>query len=311
VKKQVLEAAAAGWRIDRYLAEALKILTRSQLKQRVTKIILNGIPVKLSKKIKNGDWLEIYYNDPPELDVTPEDIPLHIIYEDANVCVIDKPQGMVVHPAGGNYAHTLVNALLYHYQELREQFPEQNFRPGIVHRLDKDTSGVIITAKNIPALEFLSAQFKERKAKKTYLALVNGRMNTDGGRIETYIFRDPGHRKRFLCSEEPPAGGIRARRALTLFKVLKAGKDSSLLVLKPYTGRTHQLRAQMKFLGAPIIGDELYGSRKARRTPYGLMLHAYKLRIRLPDGGGERQFKAPLPVRFKKMLGGTKRGLIG
>ncbi|MEJ2664653.1 MAG: hypothetical protein P8107_11520 [Spirochaetia bacterium] len=138
MKKQVLEAAAAGWRIDRYLAEALKILTRSQLKQRVTKIILNGIPVKLSKKIKNGDWLEIYYNDPPELDVTPEDIPLHIIYEDANVCVVDKPQGRVVHPAGGNYTHTLVNALLYHYQELREQFPEQNFqeqpRPGVSKR---------------------------------------------------------------------------------------------------------------------------------------------------------------------------------
>jgi len=227
---------------------------------------------------------------------------LDIIYEDGNVCVINKPAGMVVHPACGNYRHTLVNALLYHFQELKSNFPTLNLRPGIVHRLDKDTSGVIITAKNIRTLEYLSTQFKERRVKKMYLALVKGRLKQAQGKIDTWIFRDPKDRKRFSCSSHTLNSPSGARRALTFFKVIKTWSDMSLVSLKPCTGRTHQLRVHMKSLSTPIIGDTLYGTKKAAGNNGSLMLHAYKLGIQIPGKRGIQQYKAALPQRFKKIV---------
>jgi 23S rRNA pseudouridine1911/1915/1917 synthase len=264
--------------------------------------LLNGKISKLSKKIKQGDCLEIYYSDPPPTDLTPENIDLDIIYEDEDVCVINKPQGMVVHPAGGNVTHTLVNALLAHCRDLKKCFTAGEQRPGIVHRLDKETSGVIITAKNVSAHEFLSKQFKERKVKKVYLALVQGRPDSEKGSLETWIFRDPGHRKRFASAAINTHPPFKARKALTNFKVIKTWEEVSLLSLMPHTGRTHQLRVHMKYLGCPIIGDDLYGTKKSRSSAGELMLHAYKLAIKIPASHRIGQFKAPLPPRFKSFI---------
>ncbi len=278
------------------------MFSRSQLKLRATKILLNGREVKPSKKVKAGDLLEIFYGEPPEPRALPEDISLDIIYEDADVCVINKPRGMVVHPACGNYTGTLVNALLFHLKELGRVFPENTPRPGIVHRLDKDTSGIIITAKNQRALEYLSAQFKERKTEKRYLALAKGGLPAPRGRVETLIFRDPRHRKRFMCAPLEGRAPSGARRALTFYRVVKSWGDIRLVSLKPYTGRTHQLRAQLRYLGAPIIGDAVYGT-KTSLPGYGrLMLHAYKLRIMLPGADRAREFKAALPPDFRTYI---------
>lgn len=272
------------------------------MKLRIQKILLNGIQSKPAKRIKAGDRLEIFYSDPPALDIIPEKINLAVIYEDNAVCVINKPAGMVVHPGCGNHRHTLVNALLYHFEGLKNNFPDQELRPGIVHRLDKDTSGVIITAKNIRTLEYLSAQFKKRSVKKSYLALIKGGLKQTQGKIDTWIFRDPRHRKRFscaACTDVPPSG---ARRALTFFKVLKIWGDISLVRLRPYTGRTHQLRVHMKYMDSPIIGDTLYGSKKAVRNHESLMLHAYSLSITIPGKSEIQHYKAALPQRFKEYI---------
>jgi 23S rRNA pseudouridine1911/1915/1917 synthase len=262
---------------------------------------------KLSKRIKTGDVLEIYYSDPPVSDIVPEKIELDIIYQDRNVCVVNKPAGMVVHPGCGHYGHTLVNALLYHFKALQKNFPDQNLRPGIVHRLDKDTSGVIISAKNIRTLEYLSVQFKRREVKKRYLALVRGRLTQREGRVDTWIFRDPRHRKRFSCVAYDTDPHARARRALSVFKVIKTWGDVHLLSLRPYTGRTHQLRVHMKYLHCPIIGDPLYGPKKTAHERKGLMLHAYTLCIRIPGEAEIRRYKAALPPRFKKFIRDLKR----
>jgi 23S rRNA pseudouridine1911/1915/1917 synthase len=274
---------------------------------RIQKILLNGKQSKLAKRIKAGDRLEIFYSDPPALDVVPEKINLDIIYEDSSVCVINKPAGMVVHPGCGNHRHTLVNALLHHFEGLKNNFPAQELRPGIVHRLDKDTSGVIITAKNVRTLEYLSAQFKHRSVKKLYLALLKGGLKRTQGKIDTWIFRDPKHRKRFSCipyTDDPPSG---ARRALTFFKVLKTWGDIHLVRLRPYTGRTHQLRVHMKYVNSPIIGDTLYGTKKTARNHESLMLHACSLRIKIPGKSEVQQYKAALPQRFKKFVRDVSR----
>jgi 23S rRNA pseudouridine1911/1915/1917 synthase len=321
------------------------MFSRSQLKLRAVRILLNGREVKPSKKVKTGDLLEVFYGEPPEPRALPEDIPLDMVYEDADVCVINKPRGMVVHPACGNYTGTLVNALLFHLKGLGSAFPENTLRPGIVHRLDKDTSGIIITAKNQRALEYLCAQFKERKAEKRYLALVKGGLPAQRGRVETLIYRDPRHRKRFMCAPLPggaplqdraasgkpaglrsgpgapagsrlgagahsgpgkPAGArkapAKARRALTFYRVVKSWGDIHLVSLKPYTGRTHQLRAQLRYLGAPVIGDTVYGTKTSLAGFGRLLLHAYKLRITLPGAKQAREFKAPLPADFRRYI---------
>jgi 23S rRNA pseudouridine1911/1915/1917 synthase len=214
---------------------------------------------------------------------------------------------MVVHPGCGHYGNTLVNALLYHFKALKNNFTSQELRPGIVHRLDKDTSGVIIAAKNIRTLEYLSAQFKQREVKKRYLALVRGRLTQKKGRIDTWIFRDPRHRKRFSCvsyDTDPPSS---ARRALTVFKVIKTWGDIKLVSLRPCTGRTHQLRVHMKYLHCPIIGDTLYGQKKTAYDNVCMMLHAYTLALKIPGKTEIQQYKAALPYRFKKFIRDIKK----
>jgi 23S rRNA pseudouridine1911/1915/1917 synthase len=290
VETRIAEGTAPGTRVDSYLADTLGLFTRSQARKRVLLLLVNGKPAKLARRLFPGDLLVVRYREAPNVELLPEPIPLSVIYEDANVLVVDKPQGMVVHPAAGNPSGTLVNALLYHCTQLPEGFPGEPARPGIVHRLDKGTSGVIITAKNLDSREFLARQFRQRSVRKQYLAIVQGEPPAESGRIESRLVRDRRQRKRFRSLEAGTAG----KRAVTLYRVLRRKAGHCLLSLRPLTGRTHQLRAQLSWIRCPIAGDSLYGSRV--RAP--LMLHAYRLRLRLPGQAEPVTFRSPLPPRF-------------
>jgi 23S rRNA pseudouridine1911/1915/1917 synthase len=304
VQTRVAETVPAGTRLDSYIADTLGLFTRSQAKRRIRRLLVNGRPAKLSKRIQPGDLLELEYEQAPPTELLPEAIPLAILFEDENVLVVDKPQGLVVHPAAGNWSGTLVNALLHHSARLMERFPEENARPGIVHRLDKDTSGLIITAKSSESREFLARQFRLRRVGKQYIAIVRGGPPEERGRIESLLARDRRNRKRFRIVR--PGG--RGKKAVTFYRVLKRRGGHALLSLRPRTGRTHQLRVQLASLGCPIVGDALYGGLAAYggkpahggRPAVSLLLHAYRLRILLPGESEPRTFRAPLPTRFKE-----------
>ena len=293
-------------RIDAYIADVLKLFSRSQVKRRVTVLRVNGSNAKVSKHLLPGDRLEITYGEDREPQLEPEEIELSILYEDRNVLVIDKEQGMVVHPAGGNWNGTLVNALLWHCAGLSNGFAADEARPGIVHRLDKDTSGVIIAAKDAQTREYLSEQFRRRTVMKRYLAIVEGSLPAGQGRIDTWIARDPHHRKRFTCLL-PGTKVSQGRRALTFYRELKRIDGFTLVSLRPRTGRTHQLRVHMAHLGCPIVGDRLYGWKARGRGPWPLMLHAHRLRIVLPGEQQPRTFEAPVPARFEEFYSFSAR----
>jgi 23S rRNA pseudouridine1911/1915/1917 synthase len=293
-------------RLDRYVAEELKLLRRSQIKAKNLHARLNGREVKISRPLKTGDLLELSWDAPDPGDLIPEDLPLTILYEDDRVVVINKAQGMVVHPGAGNPAGTLANALLYrrlHRSGGGEgvSFSAAGFRPGIVHRLDKDTSGVIIAAYDDEALAFLADQFKNRRVRKIYAALVRGIPPQREGRIESRVTRDSRDRKKFTLSTE------KGKPALTFYRVLRTWPGYSLLALRPRTGRTHQLRLHLRSLGCPILGDPLYGSADPRFPGATLALHAKSLTLVLPGREGDYTFKAPLPPRFTDLLGKLRR----
>jgi len=293
---------SGGLRMDRCIAENLRLLSRSQIKARELKARVNGKPVKISRIIKNGDTIELSWNDADHVDLVPENIPLDIIFENDRVAVINKPQGMVVHPGAGNRQGTLANALYHRRLELRritEDGAYAGLRPGIVHRLDKDTSGVIIAAYDDEALAFLAEQFKSRKAKKKYIAIVSGIPKEKKGRIETFIARDPKDRKRFTVSSQ-------GRASLTLYSVIKTWRSHSLLLLSPKTGRTHQIRVHLRHIGHPVLGDPIYGFTGAAADA-GLMLHSRSLAITLPGETEQRVFKAPLPERFREFIKNSSR----
>ncbi len=286
-----------GLRVDRYIADHLKIFTRSQIKNRNVRVLLHNKEIKLSKILNSGDTITVEYNNPEPLQLTPEKMDLDVIYEDNNCIVINKPQGMVVHPGAGNFSGTLVHGLLYHCLEMKDKFSRDDIRPGIVHRLDKETSGVLISAKNPDALETLSSQFRNRSTKKSYLAVVKGTPVKHEGKIETYIARDQNNRKKFIVSEN------RGKKAVTIYKLIKAWDNFSLLHLKLETGRTHQLRVHMLFLGNPILGDPVYGRKSGIFPDISLMLHAYRLSLTLPGAIDKiSTFTAPLPPRFHKVI---------
>jgi 23S rRNA pseudouridine1911/1915/1917 synthase len=296
------DAASAGMRLDRFVAGRLGLFTRSQAKSRVTVMLVNGEPARPSRRLKLGDRVAVEYADGPAAGESEapaaEAIPLAIIYENDQVAVIDKPQGMVVHPGSGNRSGTLVNALLAHCNGLAEAYGALEARPGIVHRLDKDTSGVIITAKNPAAHEHLARQFRDHRVRKLYLAVVRGGPRLDAGRVDGGIARSRTDRKRFA----PVATG--GRRSVTDWRVLRRYEGCSLVLLAPKTGRTHQLRVHLRLLGAPVLGDPLYGGKDARFPDATLMLHAWRLKITLPGEPQPREFRAPLPERFRSLLRG-------
>lgn len=298
-----LTAAQGGDRLDRYLAQALPDLSRSQLQRLIDDgfVAVNRVPVvKASTKVASGDEVVVRVPPPAPARAAPEDIPLNIVYEDDDLIVIDKPAGMVVHPAAGHPGGTLVNAVLAHAPDLEGVGDEQ--RPGIVHRLDKDTSGLIIVAKNDRAHRHLQAQFKDRLAQKFYLALVIGHPPTPVGRIEAPIGRDPKNRQRMAVLHE---GDATAREAITNYQLLESFKTFSLLQAEPKTGRTHQIRVHFAFLGCPLAGDTLYASRRSAgiKLP-GLnrhFLHATRLTLQLPSGK-TRAFESPLPPSLASVL---------
>jgi 23S rRNA pseudouridine1911/1915/1917 synthase len=268
--------------------------------------LVNGKPAKRSRILKPGDRLELSWEDAAGTDLLPEDLPLKVLYEDSRVIVVDKAQGMVVHPGAGNPSGTLANALLYRrmaaltgwpasISELSAGLPGGPLRPGIVHRLDKDTSGVMICAWDDKSLAFLSGQFKARKVRKRYAAILRGVPKEKSGRIETLLCRDSRDRKRF-------AVGGRGKEALTYYRLIRRWGSHSLVLLCPWTGRTHQLRVQMAYLGHPILGDPVYGSRDPLFPAATLMLHAKSLKINLPGEQGRRIFKTPLPDRFWPLI---------
>ena len=293
----IVQGLTESIRLDRYAAEILRLLSRSQIKSRCLEAKLNGKDVKISRLVKNGDELQLCWQPSVPLYLEPENIPLKKIYEDDRCVVINKEQGMVVHPGAGNYSGTLANALLWNHTTRYEQ---QHYRNGIVHRLDKDTSGVIIAAYDDEALAFLSAQFKAKTVRKRYLALVQGIPQNNKGAILTRLIRDPRDRKRFTAI--PNEAGLTNKQAgkiaLTRYRLLKSWPGYSLLLLEPRTGRTHQLRVHLKYLGNPIAGDPVYNP----QCDGTLMLHALSLAIVIPGESKQRLFKAPMPTRFKEKI---------
>ena len=299
----IKEPLSQGLRLDRFVSEHLRVLSRSQIKARNLIAKINGKEAKLSRPVKQGDLLELIWDDSPVQEIIAQNIPLEIIYEDERCVVVNKPQGLVVHPGAGNMQGTLANALCYVKMQ-RGTEAGAGTRPGIVHRLDKDTSGVIIAAWDEEAQAFLCEQFKSRKVKKTYAAIVCGVPKEKNGRIETFIARDPKDRKRFTVSE-------RGKIALTFYKVVKSWQNYSLLLLRPRTGRTHQLRVHLRHIGHSILGDPLYGGSDKNFPDATLMLHSRDLAITLIGEKEESVFSSPIPDRFHNVmekldaLGGT------
>ncbi len=284
----------AGVRVDRFVADEMELFSRSQLRHHGVAITVNGKIAKPSRLLHSGDLVHVTYRNAVEPSIEPEAIDLDILYEDDDVVVVNKAQGMVVHPAAGNWSGTLAQGLMHHVSGLADG--SESVRPGIVHRLDKDTSGVLITAKTPESQEYLSQQFRGRSLEKLYLAIVRGTPPRSKGEIATGIARDPKNRKRFTAVAR---GG---KSAVTGYRVLKRFAGYSFLALHPLTGRTHQLRVHTRHLRCPILGDPLYARNNRLFSNIGLMLHAYRLTIRLPGSGKEQTFVAPLPDRFRRVL---------
>jgi 23S rRNA pseudouridine1911/1915/1917 synthase len=290
-------------RLDRYASECLKLLSRSQMKSRSVTAKLNGKAVKLSKPVRPGDVLELRWEDKIPETLEPENIPLDILYEDDRTVVVNKAAGMVVHPGAGNHGGTLANALLFRRLQRNLLPGAETLRTGIVHRLDKDTSGVIIAAYDDKALAFLASQFKAGKTKKRYVALVSGTPANVEGIITCPLVRDPRDRKRFAVSAVPGKG----KASLTGYRVIHSWGLCSLLLVRPKTGRTHQIRVHLRSIGHPVAGDPVYGYRDLPFLHGGLMLHAYSLEITLPDHEAPSRFRALLPQAFRENIRILKR----
>jgi len=282
-------------RVDRFVA-SLSILSRSQIsKQSVRVKDSQGVNLKYSKHLKNGDVVVIEWPAPTVSKIDPEPLHLNIIFEDENCVVLNKKRGVVVHPALGNMHGTLVQGLLHKYSEINHHFGGDRIRPGIVHRLDKGTSGVMIVAKNMFALEYLSSQFRSREVRKTYFAICSGRPPEIRGEIDSSIGRDPRNRKKFAVDVK------NSKPAITRYHLISESEGYSLLQIETFTGRTHQIRVHLCSIACPILGDSVYSRKKSAICKLGLMLHSWELSINLPKLG-TRKFRAPLPDDFLEML---------
>lgn len=280
-------------RLDKVCSEIFSDYSRSQIKQLLDggNITVNGKTEKAKYKVKSGDLIRLEEPETKTLELRPENIPLDIVYEDDDVIVINKPQGMVVHPAPGHDEHTLVNALLYHCPL---STINGTFRPGIVHRIDKDTSGLLMVAKNDKSHRSLAKQLKDKTNIREYVALVHGRIAEDEGTINAPIGRSLKDRKKQAVVKD-------GRNAVTHFEVLKRYRNYTLVKCILETGRTHQIRVHMKYIGHPLVGDPLYGPKKTIKGN-GQFLHAGKLGFVHPTTGKLLVFEAPLPKIFQECL---------
>lgn len=291
-------------RMDSFLSKKTDF-TRSRIQQLIKNgdITVNGKNAKNNKKIKSSykieenDRIEIFIPETEQAEIIPENIKIDIIYEDEDIAVINKNAGLVVHPAQGHYSGTLVNAILYHIKDLSGINGE--IRPGIVHRLDKDTSGLIVIAKNDKAHINLAKMFQEKKIKKTYLAILKGKLTKEKGRIVTQIGRDTDDRKKMTVIK----GNDRGKEAITNYNVICSNELFTLVKVYIETGRTHQIRVHMKYMGYPILGDMVYGRKDSEKRQ---MLHAYKLEFLHPVTEKPMKFISEIPEDFRKALKNIK-----
>lgn len=292
-----LTAGRSGERIDKFLSEELDSLSRSYIQKLVKdgEVRVNGNAVKANYKVNINDSIEVNIPEPEEPDILPEDIPLDVLYEDDDVLIVNKPKGMVVHPAPGHYSHTLVNAVLYH---CKDQLSGINgvMRPGIVHRIDMDTTGSLLICKNDAAHQILAEELKEHSITRRYHAIVHGNLKEDEGTVDAPIGRHPVDRKKMSTKS------IHGRRAVTHYKVLERLGNYTYIECELETGRTHQIRVHMASIGHPILGDQVYGHAKCPFRLQGQTLHAKILGFRHPSTGDYMEFDAPLPEYFQKLL---------
>jgi 23S rRNA pseudouridine1911/1915/1917 synthase len=292
-KVHSLIASERDVRLDKYVCQQLPELSRARVQKLIAdgRITVNGQPARPGLRLSIGDRLKIAIPPAPPEQLLPEAVPLNIIYEDEDLLVVNKPAGLTVHPAPGHPGHTLVNALLAHLPHLADT--GDWLRPGIVHRLDKDTSGLMLVAKNSEAQANLIGQFKSHSVTKAYLALVKGRLTPENGIIEAAIGRDPRHRQKMAIVE----GG---REATTEYQVIKYIGGYTLLEVRPQTGRTHQIRVHLGAIGFPVVGDKIYGV----KSPFlsRQFLHACRLGFRLPSTGEYIEFKSELPPDLEQAL---------
>jgi len=292
-KKYSFVADKPGVRLDKFVGDRCPELSRTHAQKLIADgcITVNGQAVKASLKLSPGDSVNITIPPPPPSPLSPEEIPLHIIYEDDDLLVVDKPAGLAVHPAPGHPGHTLVNAILSHYPHLADI--GDSLRPGIVHRLDKDTSGVMLVAKNRVAQANLSGQFKGHTVVKAYRVLVRGKLTPESGIIEAAIGRDPRHRQRMAVVS-------RGREARTEYRVVRYLDGFTLLEVMPATGRTHQIRVHLAAIGFPVVGDSTYGVKSPHLSRQ--FLHACRLGFNLPSTGEYVEFESELPPDLEQAL---------
>ena len=290
----IIDTNDIGTRIDKYLTDNTDY-TRSKIQKMIENgnILVNNKQTKDSYKLKENDRITIEeYNE--EIDIEPENIPLDIYYEDEDLIVVNKPSGMVVHPAPGNYSKTLVNALMYHTNNLSTI--NTSIRPGIVHRIDADTSGLLLVAKNDKTHNALAETIQKKEVVREYIALVEGVIMEDTATIDAPIGRDKNNRKKMAVTSE------NSKDAITHIRVLDRYKDSTLIRCKLETGRTHQIRVHLNYIGHPVVNDPVYGYKKLIDKDFGQMLHAEKIGFVHPTTKEYMEFTAPLPDRFKKIL---------
>ena len=282
-------------RLDKYITEAVDNVSRSQVQLWIADgaVTVNGAVAKANTKLSEGDQIVLQVPEPEAVEIVAEDIPLEVVYEDSDLIVINKQRGLVVHPAPGHTSGTLVNALMYHCKDLSGINGE--LRPGIVHRIDKDTSGLIMAAKNDRAHASLAAQLKEHSVNRRYIALVHGHLSHDQGTIDAPIGWDTHDRKMYTVTER------NSKHAVTHFTVTERINDYTLLELKLETGRTHQIRVHMKFIGHPLVGDPTYGRNKGIKMN-GQALHAATLGFVHPTTGEYMEFTAPIPQDMEDVL---------
>lgn len=284
-----------GIRIDKYLLDKLDI-SRNKIQKLINdnNILVNGKSVKASYIVRVDDLIECDFEYKEKIDILPEDIPLDIVYEDDDLLVVNKPSGMVVHPAVGNYSHTLVNALMYHCNNLSQV--NGVIRPGIVHRIDADTSGLLLVAKNDIAHVDLAKQISEKSVKREYIALVDGVIKEDTATIDAPIGRDVKNRKKMCVTAD------NSKDAITNIKVIERYKNSTLITCSLLTGRTHQIRVHMNYIGHSVINDPVYGSKKLVDPLFGQMLHARKIGFVHPRTHEYMEFSCEPPEKFLDIL---------
>jgi 23S rRNA pseudouridine1911/1915/1917 synthase len=297
----IVEPEQEGIRIDQFLAQKNTDISRSRIQKLIEQgnITVHGKQVKPNYKVRQGDLVRLEIPEPVMLDVRPENIDIEILYEDGDIAVVNKPQGMVVHPAAGNYSGTLVNALMARCSSLSTI--NGVIRPGIVHRIDKDTSGVLIIAKNDASHHSLAEQIKVHSVKRIYYAIVEGVIKQDSGTVDAPLGRHPVERKKMAVVAK------NGRRAVTHYRVIERFKRNTLIEARLETGRTHQIRVHMAYIGHPLVGDPVYGYKKQRFNLKGQALHAKTLGVIHPSTGEYMEFTTPLPEYFQKLVENLRR----